>query len=110
MDQQLRLGRIVLEDTQVPEQQVTIDLVFVGNDVKAGIEHYGVWRDRNEGSTCPFVLNENGEADFGTGYVGEDRIYQFDILTTPIGLGHEIGWRTDQYETQMKVVSITQLV
>jgi hypothetical protein len=110
MDQQLRLGRIVLEDTQVPEQQVTIDLVFVGNDVKGGIEHYGVWRDRNEGSICPFVLNENGEADFGTGYVGEDRIYQFDILTTPIGLGHEIGWCTDQYETQMKVVSITQLV
>jgi hypothetical protein len=110
MDQQLRLGRIVLEDTQVPEQQVTIDLVFVGNNVKGGIEHFGVWRDRSEGSNCPFVLNENGEADFGTGYGGEDRIYQFDILTAPIGIGQEIGWRTDQYETQMKVVSITQLV
>jgi hypothetical protein len=110
MDQQLRLGRIVLEDAQASHQQVTIDLVFQGNDVKGGIEYFGIWRDRSEGSICPFVLNENGEADFGTGYGGDDRIYQFDILSAPIGLGHQIGWRSDQYETQMKVVSITQLV
>ncbi len=55
-------------------------------------------------------MNENGECDFGTGYSGEDRVYQFDILNAPIGLGHQIGWRSDQYETQMKVVSITQMV
>jgi hypothetical protein len=108
MDQQLRLGRIVLEDAQASHRQVTIDLVFQGNDVKGGIEYFGIWRDRSEGSICPFVLNENGEADFGTGYGGDDRIYQFDILSAPIGLGHQIGWRSDQYETQMKVVSITQ--
>ena len=84
--------------------------MFQGNDVKGGIQHFGVWLDRNEGSICPFVLNEKGEADFGTGYSGEDRVYQFDILSAPIGLGHQIGWRSDQYETQMKVVSITQLV
>jgi hypothetical protein len=110
MDQQLRLGRIALEDTQAIHQQVTIDLVFQGNDVKGGIEYFGIWRDRSEGSICPFVLNENGDADFGTGYGGDDRIYQFDILNAPIGLVHQIGWRSDQYETQMKVVSITQLV
>ena len=110
MDQQLRLGRIVLEDMQASHQQITLDLVFQGNAVKSGIEYFGVWRDRSEGSICPFVLNENGEADFGTGYGGEDRIYQFDIMTAPISLGQPIGWRSDQYETQMKVVSVTQLV
>jgi hypothetical protein len=110
MDEQLRLGRIVLEDTQAAHQQVTVDLVFQGDNVKGGIPHFGVWLDRSEGSICPFVLNEKGEADFGTGYGGEDRVYQFDILTEPIGIGHQIGWRSDQYETQMKVVSITQLV
>jgi hypothetical protein len=110
MDQQLRLGRIVLEDTQASHQQVTIDLVFQGNDVKSGIEYFGIWRDRNDGSLCPFVLNENGECDFGTGYGGEDRVYQFDILSAPIGLGNQIAWRNDQYETQMKVVSVTQMV
>src|SRR5262245_51970359 len=112
MDQTLRLGRIVLEDTQASHQQITIDLVFQGNDPKSGsgIEYYGVWKDHNQGAICPFVLNENGEADFGTGYGGEDRIYQFDILTTLHGIDQQIGWRSDQYETQMKVVSITQLV
>jgi hypothetical protein len=110
MDQTLRLGRIVLEDTQAAHQQVTVDLVFQGNAVKGGIPHFGVWLDRSEGSICPFVLNENGEVDFGTGYGGEDRVYQFDILTAPIGIGQQIGWRSDQYETQMKVVSVTQLV
>jgi hypothetical protein len=110
MDQQLRLGRIVLEDMQAGQQQITIDLVFVGNNVKSGIEHFGVWRDHNEGAICPFVLNENGEADFGTGYGGEDRIYQFDILTTLLSLDQQVGWRSDQYETMMKVVSITQMV
>jgi hypothetical protein len=110
MDQTLRLGRIILEDTQAAHQQVTLDLVFQGNAVKGGIEHYGVWRDRTEGSICPFVLNENGEADFGTGYSGEDRIYQFDILNAPIEIGQQIAWRSDQYETQMKVLSVTQLV
>jgi hypothetical protein len=109
-DQQLRLGRIVLEDTQASHQQVVIDLVFQGNNVKGGIEHFGVWRDRNEGSICPFVLNEDGQVDFGTGYGGEDRVYEFEILTAPIGLGNQIGWRSEQYETQMKVVSVTQLV
>jgi len=110
MDQQLRLVRIVLEDTQASHQQVTIDLVFQGNDVKSGIEYFGIWRDRNDGSLCPFMLNENSECDFGTGYGGEDRVYQFDILSAPIALGHQIGWRNDQYETQMKVVSVTQMV
>jgi hypothetical protein len=110
MDEQLRLGRIVLEDTQAAHQQITVDLVFVGDNPKRGMEYYGVWVDRSEGSICPFVLNDNGEADFGTGYGGEDRIYQFDILTTPLGIGQPVGWRSDQYETQMKVISITQLV
>jgi hypothetical protein len=110
MDQQLRLGRVILEDTQANHQQVTIDLVFQGNDVKPGIEFYGIWKDRTEGSICPFVLNENGEADFGSGYGGDDRIYQFEILSAPIGLGHQIGWRSDQYDTKLKIISITQLV
>jgi hypothetical protein len=110
MDQQLRLGRIVLEDMHASHQQVTIDLVFQGNAVKADTEYFGIWRDLNDGSLCPFVMNENGECDFGTGYNGEDRVYQFDVFSAPLGLGNQVGWRSDQYETQMKVVSITQMV
>jgi hypothetical protein len=110
MDQQLRLGRIVLEDSQASHQKVTIDLVFQGNAVKGGMEYFGVWVDENQEASCPFVMNENGDVDFGTGYSGEDRVYQFDILNAPVGLGNEIAWRSDQYETTMKVVSVKQLV
>jgi len=110
MDQQLRLGRLVLEDAQASHQKVTIDLVFQGNAVKPGIEYFGIWRDENQESSCPFVMSENGEVDFGTGYSGDDRFYEFDIMTAPIAIGNEIGWRSDQYETTMKVVSVVQLV
>jgi hypothetical protein len=111
MDQQpLRLARIVLEDTQARQQQVTIDLVFEGEQVRLGNEYYGVWRDKNEQSICPFVMNENGEVDFGTSYNGEDRFYEFGVLGAAIGLGQQVAWRSGQYETQMKVVGFTQLI
>ena len=50
---ELRLARIVLEDTQARHQQITIDLVFEGNRIRPGNEYYGVWRDHQEESICP---------------------------------------------------------
>ena len=97
MDQQLRLARIVLEDSQAKHQQVTIDLVFEGNQVKGGSEYYGVWRDLNEQGICPFVMSENGEVDFGTTYNGDDRVYEFDILNVQIArVGQQFAWRSDR--------------
>ena len=64
MDQQLRLGRIVLEDTQAAHQQVTIDLVFQGDAVKGGTSISASGGTCSEGSICPFVMNENGEVRF----------------------------------------------
>jgi len=55
-------------------------------------------------------MNANGEMDFGTGYGGEDRFYELDVLNAQIGLGQLIGMRSDQYETQMKIVGVTQLI
>jgi len=110
MDQQLRLARIVLESVDAPNQGISVDLVFQGNAVKRGQEYYGVWRDANEGAICPFIMDADGNCDFGTGYSGEDRVYAFDILQAPIGHGAQIGWRSGEYETQMKIVGITQLV
>ncbi len=110
MDQEFRLARIVLEDTQARHQQVTIDLVFQGDQIRPGNEYYGVWRDHNEQSICPFVMSGSGEVDFGTTYSGDDRFYGFDILSAQIGLGQQVGWRSDQYETQLRVVGVTQLI
>ena len=107
---ELRLARIVLEDTQARHQQITIDLVFEGNRIRPGNEYYGVWRDHQEESICPFVMNANGEIDFGTSYGGEDRFYELDVLNAQIGLGQLVGMRSDQYETQMKIVGVTQLI
>jgi hypothetical protein len=108
--QDLRLARIVLEDTQARHQQITIDLVFEGDQIRRGNEYYGVWRDHNEDSICPFVMNANGEMDFGTGYSGDDRFYELDVLNSRIGLGQQVALQSDQYETQMKIVGVTQLI
>jgi hypothetical protein len=110
MDQQLRLGRIVLAADGAEHQTISVDLVFQGNAIKRGLEYYGVWRDENEEAVCPFVMDENGTCDFGSTYNGEDRIYEFDIFKVPIGQGAQIAWRSGDYEAQMKIVGITQLV
>jgi hypothetical protein len=107
---ELRLARIVLEDTQARNQQITIDLVFEGDRIRPGNEYYGVWRDHNEESICPFVMKANGEMDFGTGYSGDDRFYELDVLNARIGLGQQVTLRSDQYETQMKIIGVTQLI
>jgi hypothetical protein len=110
MDNQLRLGRVVLENVEDRNQTTTVDLVFQGNEVKRGVPYYGIWEDRSQGARCPFVLDDNGECDFGTSYDGDDRIYETDLLEVPISIGQQIGWRSGDYETRMKVVGVTQLV
>jgi hypothetical protein len=110
MDQQLRLARIELAAADGPHQTISVDIVFQGNQVKQGTEYYGVWRDANEEAICPFVLDAEGNADFGTSYSGEDRVYEFDIFSASIGLGQQVGWRSGDYETAMKITKITQLV
>jgi hypothetical protein len=56
------------------------------------------------------VLGDNGECDFGTSYDGDDRIYETDLLEVPISIGQQVGWRSGDYETRLKVVGVTQLV
>ncbi len=55
-------------------------------------------------------MDADGNCDFGTGYSGEDRVYQFGIYQAQLGQGVEIGWRSGDYETAMKVTGITQLI
>jgi hypothetical protein len=110
MDNQLRLGRVVLESVDDRNQITTVDLVFQGDDIKRGLSYFGLWEDRAQGARCPFVLDDSGECDFGTSYDGEDRIYETDLLEVPISIGQQVGWKSGDYETQMKVVEVTQLV
>jgi hypothetical protein len=110
MDKQLRLGRITLEDTQAAHQNVVFDLVYKGSFVKAAPFYFGVWQDKTEESRCPFVMGPEGDVDFGTGYSGEDRMYQSNILEVELAMGAEVEWRTESYQTKLRVVDITQLM
>ena len=109
-DKQLRLGRITLEDSQASHQQVIFELVYEGNFVKRGTPYFGVWQDKNDESMCPFVMSPEGEVDFGTGYSGTDRVYECNILEVELGMGSEVEWRSQEYETKLRVVDITQLM
>ena len=110
MDKQLRLGRITLEDTQAAHQQVVLDLVYEGNFVKGGMPYFGLWQDKTEQSLCPFVMSPEGEVDFGTGYSGDDRIYQCNVLEVELAMGGEVEWRSEAYETKLRIVDIQQLM
>jgi hypothetical protein len=110
MANQMRFARVVLQDVEASHQEITIDLVLDGNQARRGFPFFGLWVDKNEESLCPFVAYENGEVDFGTGYSGDDRIYETDLLDVDIVMGQQVGWRSGNYETQLRVVGITQLV
>jgi hypothetical protein len=109
-DKQLRLGRITLEDSQAPHQQVVFDLVYEGNFVKPAPFYFGIWQDKNEQSLCPFVMGPNGEVDFGSGYSGDDRMYQCNVMEVELAMGAEVDWTTDSYQTKLRVVDIQQLM
>ena len=110
MAEPLRLARIVLENVDARYQDVTVDLVFEGNTVRPGMFFFGMWRDKNEETCCPFVLDSNGEVDFGTGYDGADRYYETDIAQVTLAIGADVAWRMEDYDGRYKVVGVTQLV
>ena len=110
MDNQLRFGRITLEDTQASHQTVVFDLVYEGSFVKKAPFYFGVWQDKNEESLCPLVMGPNGEVDFGTSYNGSDRMYECNVLEVELAMGAEVEWSTESYQTKLRVVDIQQLM
>ena len=69
----VHLGRVVFENPEAANLEIVIDLVLEGRKAKAGLVYFGVWLDKEAEVTCPFVLDPNGQADFGTSYDGQDR-------------------------------------
>jgi hypothetical protein len=64
---------------------------------------------QQDDALCPFLLAANGEVDFGTGYEGQDRYYETNILQTELMIGQQVDWRSSEYETIFSIVGITQL-
>jgi hypothetical protein len=109
MDNQLRHLRLVLTNTEAPSQEITIDLIFDGKGVRHGLDYFGLWQDKDNETRCPFVMDPNGSVDFGTGYDGQDRYYETNILQTELAVGENVGWSTGEYDQVFCVVSMTQL-
>lgn len=106
---ELHLSRVALENTEDRNQDITIDLVLDGKNVKPGLEYFGLWRDRRADVRCPFVLDPNGSVDFGSGYDGEDRYYETDLGGLELTIGQQVGWRTGDIEQSFRITGITQL-
>jgi hypothetical protein len=109
MANQSRLLRLALQNAEAPNQEMTIDLIFDGKSVRQGVDYFGLWQDKDTNTLCPFVMDPNGSADFGTGYDGQDRYYETNILQTELAIGEQVGWRSGEYQAVFSVVGMTQL-
>jgi hypothetical protein len=107
---QLYLARVVLENTEAANEEIKIDLVLEGKNTKPGLDYFGVWQDKQTSVRCPFVMDPNGRADFGTGYDGADRYYESNILSLALAIGLQVGWRDPNGEATYRVTGITQLI
>jgi hypothetical protein len=104
------LKRVVLQNPDARNQEVRIDLIFDGNQVRRGLEYYGLWQDKDGDVRCPFSLGEAGEVDFGTGYDGADRYYETNLLEKEMVTGQQVTWNSESEEGVFSVVYITPLI
>ena len=103
------LRRVYLQNAAQGNQEINIDLILEGGRPKQGIEYFGVWMDSETEVLCPFTLNPDGEADFGSGYDGADRYYVTDLLEKDITVGQRVAWTYDQDTVEYAVISLTAL-
>ncbi len=105
-----KLKRVVFQNPDAKNQEIRIDLIFDGNQVRRGIEYSGVWLDKCEQSWGPFTLGEDGEVEFGTGYDGADRYYETDLLEKEMTTGQQITWNCEGDEAAFSLAYITPLI
>jgi hypothetical protein len=101
--------RVTFQRNDDTNEGMHIDLVLNGAQVKSGMEYFGVWFDNSEGSRCPFILNRDGQLDYGEGYAEEDQFYGTNLLTSSLTEG---AAATVTYEDEVigyKITKITPL-
>ena len=110
MNDGAKLKRVVFQNPNAKNQEIRIDLIFDGNQVRRGIEYFGLWLDKIAQSICPFTMGEDGEIDFGTGYDGADRYYETDMLEKEMVTGQQITWNCEGNEATFSIVYMTPLI
>lgn len=104
-----RAVRVTFESGEDPSEGMFIDLVLSGASVKRGSEYFGVWFDKAENTRCPFVLNSNGQLDYGAGYEDEDQYYGTNLLEAAFSEGATVTCRYEDEEIPYKIAKITPL-
>lgn len=92
-----------------PSEGMHIDLVLSGAQIKRGGEYFGVWFDKSDNTRCPFVLNSNGQIDYGAGYEDEDQFYGTNLLEAAFSEGAVIKCELEGEDIPYTIVKITPL-
>lgn len=101
--------RVTFQRNDDANEGMIIDVVLNGTQLKSGTEFFGMWFDNSEGSRCPFILNRDGQLDYGEGYADEDQFYGTNLLTSAFSEGGSV---TVTYEDEVigyKITKITPL-
>ncbi|MGE0533260.1 MAG: hypothetical protein AB7G40_16745 [Hyphomonadaceae bacterium] len=104
-----RAVRITFKNGDDPAEGMHLDIVLNGSTIKRGSEYYGVWFDTSDGSKCPFILNTNGEIDYGAGFEEEDQIYGTNALDIAITEGATITCTFEGEGVSYQIAKITPL-
>lgn len=86
-----------------------LDVVLNGAQVKRGVEYFGVWFDNVDNTRCPFVLNRDGQLDYGAGYEGEDQFYGTNLLEAAFSEGATVTCKFEGEDISYKIAKITPL-
>ncbi len=104
-----RAVRVTFASGEDPNEGMHIDLVLNGAQVKRGTEYFGVWFDNSENTRCPFVLNRDGQLDYGAGYEDEDQFYGTNLLEAAFSEGATVTCRFEDEDIAYKIAKITPL-
>lgn len=105
-DGAVRVSLVQIDDAN---ETIEIDLVLAGGRVKRGLDFFGIYADKSEGTRCPFVIGGDGRIDYGSGFEGDDQFYETDILTRAFSVGENITCRYEGEEFDYKIAKITPL-
>ena len=104
-----RAVRVTFEGGEDPTEGMHIDLVLNGATVKKGSEYFGVWFDTSENTRCPFIVNGQGQLDYGAGYEDEDQFYGTNLLSANIAEGAVITCQFEGEDIPYKIAKITPI-
>jgi hypothetical protein len=104
-----RAVRVTFQRNDDANEGMHVDVVLSGTQLKRGQEYFGVWFDNTEGTRCPFILNRDGQLDYGAGYEDEDQFYGTELLGLNYAEGAGVTVTFEDETIGYKIAKITPL-